>query len=98
MVVELPAKAVKTDIVQPAEGSKQWWSGMGDDLKNTLARPVDLTGKSKASLTLKGWWDIEENYDYLYTEVSTDGGATGRRSTAPRTARPSRATAATSPR
>ncbi|WP_260638966.1 immune inhibitor A [Streptomyces angustmyceticus] len=75
VVVELPAKAVKTEIVQPAEGSQQWWSGMGDDLKNTLTRPVDLTGKSKASLALKGWWDIEKDYDYLYAEVSTDGGS-----------------------
>ncbi|GAA2366940.1 immune inhibitor A domain-containing protein [Streptomyces cuspidosporus] len=75
LVVQLPDKAVTTEVVTPAEGSKQWWSGMGDDLKNTLTRSVDLTGKSKASLDLKGWWDIEENYDYLYTEVSTDGGA-----------------------
>ncbi|MGW4074574.1 immune inhibitor A domain-containing protein [Streptomyces asiaticus] len=75
LVVELPAKAVTTEVVAPAEGSRQWWSGMGDDLKNTLTRSVDLTGKSKASLDLQGWWDIEENYDYLYAEVSTDGGA-----------------------
>ncbi|WP_413799532.1 immune inhibitor A domain-containing protein [Streptomyces iranensis] len=75
LVVELPAKAVTTEVVAPAEGSKQWWSGMGDDLKNTLTRSVDLTGKSKAALDLQGWWDIEENYDYLYAEVSTDGGA-----------------------
>ncbi|MES4908030.1 MULTISPECIES: immune inhibitor A domain-containing protein [unclassified Streptomyces] len=75
LVVQLPDKAKTTEITQPAEGSKQWWSGMGDDLKNTLTRSVDLTGKSKASLDLQGWWDIEENYDYLYTEVSTDGGA-----------------------
>ncbi|RXS88727.1 M6 family metalloprotease domain-containing protein [Streptomyces sp. TM32] len=74
VVVNLPAKQVKTDVVQPAEGSHQWWSGRGDDLKNTLTRQVDLTGKSKASLGLKGWWDIEKDYDYLYAEVSTDGG------------------------
>ncbi|WP_432036695.1 immune inhibitor A domain-containing protein [Streptomyces cucumeris] len=75
LVVELPAKPVTTEVVKPAEGTKQWWSGMGDDLKNTLTRSVDLTGKSKATLDLQGWWDIEENYDYLYAEVSTDGGA-----------------------
>ncbi|GHA70874.1 immune inhibitor A domain-containing protein [Streptomyces termitum] len=75
LVVELPKKAVTTDIVAPAEGTTQWWSGMGDDLKNTLTRSVDLTGKSAASLELKGWYDIEAEYDYLYTEVSTDGGA-----------------------
>ncbi|MFD7230598.1 immune inhibitor A domain-containing protein [Streptomyces sp. NPDC059881] len=76
LVVELPKKKVTTTIVKPAEGSKQWWSDMGDDLKNTLTRSVDLTGKSKASLELSGWWDIEADYDFLYTEVSADGGAT----------------------
>ncbi|WP_431044179.1 immune inhibitor A domain-containing protein [Streptomyces sp. P1-3] len=75
LVVELPARSVTTEVVKPAEGGKQWWSGQGDDLKNTLSRTVDLTGKAKASLDLQGWWDIEENYDYLYAEVSTDGGA-----------------------
>ena len=44
---------------------------MGDDLKNTLTRSVDLTGKSSGRRsTLDGWWDIEADYDYLYTEVS----------------------------
>ncbi|MER7827772.1 immune inhibitor A domain-containing protein [Streptomyces sp. NPDC096097] len=76
LVVELPKKQVKTEVVKPAEGSTQWWSNMGDDLKNTLTRSVDLTGKKSAALSLKGWWDIEADYDYLYTEVSTDGGAT----------------------
>ncbi|MFC8826082.1 immune inhibitor A domain-containing protein [Streptomyces sp. NPDC057137] len=75
LVVELPKKPVTTTVVKPAEGSKQWWSDMGDDLKNTLTRSVDLTGKAKASLELDGWWDIEANYDYLYAEVSEDGGA-----------------------
>ncbi|MFJ7065382.1 immune inhibitor A domain-containing protein [Streptomyces sp. NPDC101115] len=75
LLVELPKKAVTTEIVAPAEGATQWWSNMGDDLKNTLTRPVDLTGKSSASLELQGWYDIELDYDYLYTEVSTDGGA-----------------------
>ncbi|MFG2360621.1 immune inhibitor A domain-containing protein [Streptomyces mirabilis] len=75
LVVSLPDKAVTTEIVAPAQGSTQWWSGSGNDLKNTLTRPVDLTGKSSAALTLDGWYDIEADFDYLYTEVSTDGGA-----------------------
>ncbi|MDR3083278.1 MAG: immune inhibitor A [Streptomyces sp.] len=75
VLVELPDKAVTTTITKPAEGDKQWWSGSGDDLSNTLTRPVDLTGKSAASLSLKGWYEIEKDYDFLYTEVSTDGGA-----------------------
>ncbi|MFH9298090.1 immune inhibitor A domain-containing protein [Streptomyces sp. NPDC017520] len=75
LVVELPEKAVTTTVVKPAEGAKQWWSDMGDNLSNTLTRSVDLTGKSKATLDLSGWYDIEADYDYLYTEVSDNGGA-----------------------
>ncbi|MFH9569975.1 immune inhibitor A domain-containing protein [Streptomyces sp. NPDC017230] len=75
LVVELPKKEVTTEIVVPAEGETQWWSGSGDNLKNTMSRSVDLTGKTTAELTFDGWYDIEANYDYLYTEVSTDGGA-----------------------
>ncbi|AWW39352.1 MULTISPECIES: immune inhibitor A domain-containing protein [Streptomyces] len=75
LVVTLPKKAVTTEIITPAEGQTQWWSGSGDNLRNTLTRSVDLTGKSSADLTFDGWYDIEANYDYLYTEVSTDGGA-----------------------
>ncbi|MFI7297054.1 immune inhibitor A domain-containing protein [Streptomyces sp. NPDC050121] len=75
LIVQLPDKAVTTEVVAPAQGKAQWWSGSGNDLRNSLSRSVDLTGKSAASLTLDGWWDIEADYDYLYTEVSTDGGA-----------------------
>jgi immune inhibitor A len=75
LIVELPKKAVTTEVVVPAEGRTQWWSGSGDDLRNTLTRSVDLTGKASAALTLDGWYDIEADYDYLYAEVSTDGGA-----------------------
>ncbi|MET7637694.1 immune inhibitor A domain-containing protein [Streptomyces sp. NPDC005438] len=74
VIVELPKKPVTTTIVKPDQGEKQWWSGSGNDLKNTLSRKLDLSGASKAQLDLRGWWDIEENYDFLYTEVSTDGG------------------------
>jgi immune inhibitor A len=75
LVVQLPKKPVTTEVTTPAQGATQWWSDTGDDLENTLTRTVDLTGKSAASLTLDGWWDIEQDYDYLYAEVSTDGGA-----------------------
>ncbi|OIJ98788.1 protease [Streptomyces sp. MUSC 14] len=75
VVVSLPDKAVTTEVVTPAQGASQWWSGSGDNLRNTLTRSVDLTGRAKATLSLDGWYDIENGYDYLYTEVSTDGGA-----------------------
>ncbi|MFF4652680.1 immune inhibitor A domain-containing protein [Streptomyces sp. NPDC001380] len=75
LVVELPKKSVTTAINTPADGSYEWWSGSADDLNVSLARDVDLTGKSSATLTAKGWYDIEQDYDYGYAEVSTDGGA-----------------------
>ncbi|GGZ52084.1 protease [Streptomyces inusitatus] len=75
LIVDLPKKPGTTPVVKPAEGSKQWWSDMGDDLRNTLTRTVDLTGKSSAALELWGWWQAERGYDHVYTEVSTDGGA-----------------------
>ncbi|WP_323375828.1 immune inhibitor A domain-containing protein [Streptomyces alkaliterrae] len=74
VVVELPEKEVTTAINKPATGAKQWWSGSGDNLNNTLTRKVDLSGAGKASLDLTGWWEIEKDYDYLYVQVSTDGG------------------------
>nr|WP_030198786.1 immune inhibitor A domain-containing protein [Streptomyces californicus] len=75
LLVELPKKSVTTEVVAPAQGTTQWWSGSGDKLNNTLTRSVDLTGRSQATLELQAWYDIETDYDYLYTEVSTDGGA-----------------------
>ena len=74
LVVQLPEKEVTTQVVTPAQGATQWWSGSGNDLSNTLSRTVDLTGKASAALTLDGWYDTEQDYDYLYTEVSTNGG------------------------
>ncbi|WP_405972297.1 immune inhibitor A [Streptomyces sp. NBC_00988] len=74
LVVQLPEKAVTTEVVAPAQGATQWWSGSGNSLSNTLSRSVDLTGKTSAALTLDGWYDAEADYDYLYTEVSTNGG------------------------
>jgi immune inhibitor A len=76
LVVVLPKKTVTTDLGAPASGANQWWSGSGDDLDNSLTRTVDLTGKTSATLTLKARYDIEQDYDYLYSQVSADGGAT----------------------
>ncbi|MGW1257804.1 immune inhibitor A domain-containing protein [Streptomyces sp. NPDC002513] len=76
VLVTLPKKTVTTELIPPASGSYQWWSGSGNGLNNTLTRDVDLTGRSSAALSLKGYYDIEQNYDFLYTEVSTDGGTT----------------------
>jgi immune inhibitor A len=74
-VVVLPKKNVTTDNGAPASGEKQFFSGSGDDLANSMTRDVDLTGKTGAELTAKIRYEIEEGYDYAYVQASTDGGA-----------------------
>ncbi|MEV7778274.1 immune inhibitor A domain-containing protein [Kitasatospora sp. NPDC088351] len=76
LVVDLPKKPVTTVINTPYAGANEWWSGSADDLNVTLTRDVDLTGKTTASLTAKAWYELEQDFDYAYGEVSTDGGAT----------------------
>ncbi len=57
-------------------GKYLWWSNRGDDSDMTLTREFDLTGVSRATLEYWCWYDIEEDWDYAYVEVSTDGGRT----------------------
>ncbi|MEV4703608.1 immune inhibitor A domain-containing protein [Actinoplanes sp. NPDC049316] len=75
-VVVLPDKEVTTDLGAPYAGDGQFFSGNADDLNNSLSHAIDLTGKTTAAVTLKGRYDIEQDYDYLYFEASTDNGAT----------------------
>ena len=39
----------------------------------TLSNPLVLTGTDSAVLTFRALWDIQDRYDYLAVEVSTDG-------------------------
>ncbi|MEV1143997.1 immune inhibitor A domain-containing protein [Micromonospora sp. NPDC049799] len=75
-VVVLPEREYTFDNGKPFEGTKQYFSGNDDDLNNTMTRTLDLTGKSSASLSMKGRYDIEAGFDYLFFEASLDGGKT----------------------
>jgi immune inhibitor A len=75
-VVTLPDKQVTTDLGAPFAGTKQYFSGNADDLNTSLTKSIDLSGATTASLQLKGRYNIEKDYDYLYFEASTDGGST----------------------
>lgn len=74
LIVRLPKKDRTTTINTPYAGSMEWWSGSGDDLNNTLTRQLDLPVTTPAAASMKAWYDIEAGYDYLYAEVSGDGG------------------------
>lgn len=77
LVVPLPERTVSSDRNKPHSGKAEWWSGFGDNLSSTLSRPVDLTGaKTSASISAFVQGNLEEDYDYMYGEVSTDSGAT----------------------
>jgi len=77
VVVVLPKKQVTTKLPKPVEGTKDWWSGAGDDLNNTLARQVTIPAGS-ATLTFQASWDIEDcgadPCDYAYVEVDDGKG------------------------
>ena len=76
-VVVLPKKTKTTELVPPASGTKSWWSGVGDDLNNTMSRQVTLAAGT-SELTMQARWDIEDcdttACDYAYVEVN-DGGS-----------------------
>jgi len=61
---------------EPPIGRFAWWGGRSDDSIATLTRPLDLRGLSAASLEFDTWYEIENDYDYAFVSVSTDGGAT----------------------
>jgi immune inhibitor A len=76
VVVPLPDRTVVTKHNTPHSGTGEWWSGLGDNMTSTLARSVDLTGATSGSVSAWVEGGLEVDYDYLYGEVSTDGGTT----------------------
>ncbi|WML60213.1 immune inhibitor A domain-containing protein [Neobacillus sp. PS2-9] len=72
--VNLPGK--KTPVNTPAAGSFEYWGGQKDEMDTTMVTDVDLTGKSSATLTFDAWYDMEEQWDFAFVQVSTDNGAT----------------------
>lgn len=67
---------VKVMDNEPHSGRYQWWSNRSDESDMTLTRAFDLGGVESATLEFWAWYDIEENWDYAYVEVSADGGQT----------------------
>ncbi|MGB9739566.1 hypothetical protein [Chloroflexus sp.] len=61
---------------QMPRGRYAWWSNRSDDSIATLTRKIDLRGVSSAILTFDTWFEIEDDYDYAFVTVSTDGGRT----------------------
>lgn len=59
----------------PRSGNWMWWSYNGINGAARLTGAFDLTGLDVATLVFEGWWNIEDEYDWLHVLVSGDGGA-----------------------
>ena len=67
-----PAKSDLLPTEVDARGC--WWGNSGDSISSTLTRSVDLTGLGRATLRYQVWFELEEDWDYAYLEVSVDAG------------------------
>jgi immune inhibitor A len=76
IAILLPDREITVNYNTPYAGSMEWWGGSADNLTTTMSRSLDLTGASTAKVSTMLWADIEEDYDYLYAEASTNGGST----------------------
>jgi hypothetical protein len=60
--------------VDPHSGSYAFWSNKSDESDMSLTRQFDLTGvSSPVNLSYWTWYDLENDYDYVFLEASTDG-------------------------
>lgn len=75
IMLEAPAQVPLVEA-EPTSGRWMWYSQRGDASAMTLTRAFDLTGVTSATLDYNVWFDIEDDWDYAYLQVSTDGGAT----------------------
>jgi immune inhibitor A len=73
VAVSLPSQHVVRDYNDPHSGSAEWWGGSADMINRSLVRDINLAGATSASLSTWASYEIEEGFDYLYAEVSTDG-------------------------
>ncbi|HLZ31684.1 MAG TPA: hypothetical protein VKV73_30550 [Chloroflexota bacterium] len=58
------------------DDSSVWWSNRGDSMDSRLTRRVDLRPVTEATLRFRAWYDLEDQFDYVYLSASSDGGTT----------------------
>lgn len=69
--VDLPQKETVENT--PFSGEYEYFSGKGNNLKNSLVTSLDLTKASTATLNFKTWYDIETDWDYASVQVKEEG-------------------------
>jgi immune inhibitor A len=69
--------STQTDLLpaDPYSGTYAFWSNKGDESDMTLTQAFDLTGvDGPIEMTYQTWYDIEEDWDYVYVLASTNAG------------------------
>ena len=60
--------------IGPYEGQFAFWSNKGDASNMVMTRAFDFTNvNGPLTITYQMWYDLEEDYDYVYLEASEDG-------------------------
>ena len=75
LITVLPPETVSTDLGPAAEGSDYFYSGRGDERTATATGP-GFTVPADGQLSAKVNYEIEDDWDYAFAEISTDGGET----------------------
>ena len=77
-VIHFEGEGVTPLLPEPPPGGSCWWSNRGDAISTTLTRrvavPETAPHAAEPKLTFRHWYHIEQDWDYLYLEASTDGG------------------------
>lgn len=60
----------------PTAGDGFWYAVPANSGRAQLTAAVDLRDLKTAALQFDAWYDLEEDYDFAYVTVSTDGGQT----------------------
>ncbi len=58
----------------PNDGQQFWYSPAVNEMNASLTTTFDLTNADAATLRYNVWHQLEEDYDYAYVSISTDGG------------------------
>ncbi|WP_353815152.1 immune inhibitor A domain-containing protein [Agromyces sp. SYSU T00266] len=73
--VNLPDKVIT--LAEPHSGDNMWYTGADQDWADIrLSRTVDVPAATDAKFWMWNDYVIEEDWDYGFIEVSTDGGST----------------------
>ncbi|GAA3540807.1 immune inhibitor A [Nonomuraea rosea] len=64
-------------MIDPHSGSNAWWTGLDQDWANvTINRDVPVPAGSDLKFWMWNNYEIEQDWDFGFVEISTDGGTT----------------------